>query len=273
MYSIIFAEKIMRALYIIMLAVCFASCGSADEKQDGQEVKNPSAPLEVGPAPTALSDTATMKLPNAGDLAQFAIKEITGFYGGVGTHSNGVTKAGKKFYRVEIRNSPVLDSNVKITELNISNIAMLFYKHLAGERNNFDEIQSAITFGDGQKLVKTYPKERLELVLSKTVVIAKITESLKAKNYAALAGLLNNKSLIVYDKMILIEKIKNAEARLETVKEFIPYGFMFAMSEKKKEILHISGVLLREQGKNNEFSIDFDPSSAKEEALFLNYKL
>ena len=263
----------MRALYIIMLAVCFTSCGSEDEKQDGQEVKKPSAPLGIGPATTTLSDTATMKLPGAGDLAQFAIKEITGFYGGVGSYSKGETKTGKKFYRVEIKNSPVLDSNVRITELNISNIAMLFYKHLAGERNNFDEIQSAITFGDGQKLVKTYPKERLELVLSKTVVISKITDLLKAKNYASLTGLLNDKSLIVYDKMILIEKIKNAEARLETVKEFIPYGFMFAMSEKKKEILHISGVLLREQGKNNEFSIDFDPSSTKEEALFLNYKL
>ncbi len=263
----------MRALYIIMLAVCFASCGSADEQQDGQEVKKSSAPPEIGPAPTALSDTAILKHPGAGDLAQFAIKEITGFYGGLGNHLNGVTKAGKKFYRVEISNSPILDSNKKITELNISNIAILFYKHLASERNNFDEIQSAITFGDGQKLVKTYPKERLELVLSKMVVITKITESLKAKNYPALTGLLNDKSLIVYDKMILIEKIKNAESRLETVKEFIPYGFMFAMSDKKKEILHISGVLLREQGKNNEFSIDFDPSSAKEEAIFLNYKL
>lgn len=263
----------MRFLFVILATFCLASCGSNEEKEPTQvKQETPATSQPVIPAPLS-TPTATMVLPKPSDLAQYAIKEITGFYGGVGKSSNGTTDKGKRFCRIDISGSAALDSNVKITELNISNIAILFYKNLIPYRDSIDEIVASITFGDGQKLVKTYAKDRLELVMSKMATITKLVNLLQQKNYAAMAPLFNDKSHIVYDKMKLIENIKNAESRLLPVKEFIPYGFMYIKTEKKKEILHIAGVLLREQGSNNEFSIDFDPNTTKEEVLFLNYKL
>ncbi|MCD6012360.1 MAG: hypothetical protein K0Q79_2222 [Flavipsychrobacter sp.] len=264
----------MRGLYIILLAVFLISCGSEEESNSGKkETITVAIDPETGQPSAVQTPTATMTLPGPNDMTQFAIKEITGFYGGIARASNGTTNKGKRFYRIDISNSPILDSNVKITELNISNIAILFYKHISPEKDKFDEIQASITFGDGQKLVKTYTKEKLELVISKVVVITKIVGLLKAKNYDGLLPLMNDKSHIVYDKTMLVKSIERAEERLEPVKEFIPYGFLFILNDKKKELLHISGVLLRERGNNNEFSVDFDPSVTKEEILFLNYKL
>lgn len=262
----------MRGLYIILLAVFLVSCGSDEEKRSANNQTVTIDPNTGQPVPIQ-TPTVTMTVPGAGDMAQFAIKEITGFYGGIARVSNGTTDKGKRFYRIDVSNSPTLDSNVRITELNISNIAVLFYKHLSPEADKFDEIQASITFGDGQKLVKTYAKEKLELVLSKIVVITRIVNLLKEKNYNGLLPILNDKSHIAYDKTLLVKNIERAEQRLDMVKEFIPYGFIFVQTDKKKELLHVSGVLLREHGNNNEFSLDFDPAVAKEEVLFLNYKL
>ena len=204
---------------------------------------------------------------------QNGINQVLGFYGGSCKYSSGTLPNGKTYFNIEMSNSPALDSAVKIAELSIANIAILFYSDLKEERSKYSEIRTSIILDLGQKAEQKYPVAKLETVLSKMWVVKRIVELIRVGNFDALGELLNDKSdLITYNKNDLLTKIRNAEPSLGNIKEFIPYGFMFVKTDTKKEVLHIAGVLQRDK-QNNEFSIDFDPESTKDEAIFLNYKL
>ena len=257
-------------LLLIILAAGLISCGgkTGDERKKYVET----APATAISTPDAAPEgPAASKGITANEKS--GLNEITHFYGGKCKYSIGDAKNGKKFFRIDISKSGSLDSSMQIAELNASNIAILFYKELREERNVYSEIRPVIHYSGGQTLVKTYESGRMDIVLAKMAIVREIALALKDKQYDALAPLLNDKSEVFpYNKMDLIEKIKKAEPNLGNVKEFVPYGFMFAPAKNKQMILHISGVLLRDQ-QNNEFSLDFDPASTKNEALFLNYKL
>ncbi len=264
-----------RFLFFIALVLSLAACsgGSGDEKKQ-QPAVNDTTPVitqEPGSAP-ATAATA----PGTGGITanqQDGLNEVIHFYGGKCTWSAGDAKDGKKYFRIQISNSASLDSNLQITELSAANIAILFYKDLLAERVLFSEIRTVIVFNDGRKIVKSYPTDKLEIVLSKMMVVMRMAQLLKDKKFNDLAALLNDKNNIEhYNKAELMKKIEYAEQSLGTVKEFIPYGFVFLKSKNNRSVLHISGVLLRE-GQNNEFSVDFDAASTKDEAVFLNYKL
>jgi hypothetical protein len=261
---------------VIALALMLASCGGNNDKQKSRQTPEQITPSNTIPTPASGPVPALSVAPvTPGGLTvneQNGIREVTNFYGGKCGYTTG-TQGDKRFFKLEISGSGALDSNMQITELNASNIALLFYKELRAERSSYNEIRAAIQFSDGRKIVKTYSTDKLETVVSKMLVVMKIAGLLHDKKYDEIGSMLNeNSGFATYDKGKLIGQIKSAEAKLGNVKQFIPYGFIFIKAENKKLVLHISGVLVRDV-QNNEFSVDFDPASNKDEAFFLNYKL
>ena len=78
---------------------------------------------------------------------------------------------------------------------------------------------------------------------------------------------------IHYNKDTLINNVAKFDPQFGTIKEFLPYGFRLSQRERdQREVLHISGVLLRDK-QNNEFSVDIDPQSTKDEIIVLQYQL
>jgi hypothetical protein len=274
-------------LGIIAVAIFFASCKNGNNKQDNDDKLGVLSQTEKSAAPAG-----TLEQPSTPDESkmqknavspqsltpneQKGINQVKSFYGceckfAIGRDSkSGVPK---RFFQLEASNGPMLDSTRAVAELTVSNIAILFYQNLGEDGKKYDEIIASALFSDGQKAVKTYPVATLEMVLAKTNVLGTIIDRLKDKDYDKLEPLLNDKNGIVqYDKKKLINQIRQADPQLGNIKTFIPYGFMFFKSDNQKDILHISGLVVRDK-QNNEFSVDFDPLSGKNEALFINYKL
>ncbi len=246
----------------IALILVLASCGGK-----GGEVK--SSDKKKG---TVLNEVA------AGNTANqlTGIKTITGFYGGVckvTTGTDGEKDAAKRFIKVEMSHSGALDSAMNITELNAANIAMMFFTSLQGDINKYDEVITVILFGDGQSVEKKYPVSTLTMVLRKTKVVMDVVDALKDKKYDKLAQTLNaNNGILQYNKDTLLHKIQRVEPTLGNVKSFVPYGFVFLKSDTKKDILRISGTIIRDK-QNHEFSVDIDTNDVKDKAMFINYKL
>jgi len=205
------------------------------------------------------------------------IKEITGFYGGDCTYSQGKTpsKTGAiRYFKLQVTNSSALDKVENIAPLSTANIAITFYNSLERERMNFDEIQSVILFSDGKKVENHFSAKSLDQVLMKMSTVLKVIGYLKEKNYDSLSSVIDDKNgLTVFNKKALIKEIKSADDTLGNIKEFVPYGFaFFKTKDQKRNILHISGVIVRDK-LNNEFSVDIDADSDKEQVLMISYKI
>jgi hypothetical protein len=254
---------------LVAAVLVLASCGN---KKKGGNENNPGSPSSMQYGNNA--GNAGPGVPGSGANANYdqtGIHEVKDFYNCAVTLSER-TSSGKKVAELVASKSPSLDSTERVAELTVSNVAIMFYDGLRQGRNKYDVIHSTVVFGDGQRAEKSYAAPALDLVLTKMRVVNSIVEKLKSGDYDGLAPLLNEKTGIMeYDKPKFIAQVKRADPGLGKVKEFIPYGFMFIKSDTKRDILHISGMLMRDR-QNNEFSVDIDPASTKEEALFFNYK-
>ncbi len=253
-----------RVLALVILTVTLASCGGGSEKNKKKESSQTgiTSPAPAGQGANGLTANE-----------QNGINQITGFYGGSVSCSKGLASGSQKYFKIEVSKSGALDSSMQIAELSVANISILLYSALQEERTSYSEIRTVVNFGSGQKAERTYETDKLDMVLARMEVVIKIVGLLKDKKYDDIAPLLNDQTnIITYKKSELINKIKKAEPGLGEINQFIPYGFMFATTDKQKNLLHIAGVIQRTT-QNNEFSVDFDPSSTKNEAIFLNYKL
>ncbi|WP_299122464.1 hypothetical protein [uncultured Tenacibaculum sp.] len=209
------------------------------------------------------------------DNEDAGVKEILDFYGGQCKYSIGTsisTKNGKKkYFELEISKSEVLEKNFNRIEMPASNIAYLFYRNLKKEKNNYDEIHSTIIFEDGTKKTFPYSVATLELVNNRMKLTNHTINLLTNKDYETLKSILNTE-LFEFDKNELITNIKKIELQLGEIKEFRPYGFRIRETKNSINLLHISGAIIRET-QNNEFSVDMNLDSAKEELYLLQYKL
>jgi hypothetical protein len=205
------------------------------------------------------------------------IKEIIEFYGGqceygiekkVHTDKDNETNFWLKFSK-----SSSVDSLAKVAELPGSNIAYIFYKNLDKEKNNYNQIQSELIFGDGGTMKFSYTPNQLEKVQSKIQLVDKIVSLIKNKSFKDIKNyLIVDTALFNYDKDILISNLQKAEPEFGNASDFIPYGFKFSSAENGQEILHISGLIKRDK-KSNYFSVNLDPNSSKDEIYSLNYQL
>jgi hypothetical protein len=104
-------------------------------------------------------------------------------------------------------------------------------------------------------------------------VVNKVVDLLKSKNYGGIKTMLNpDTSFINYNKSELISKMEQIDGETGIVKEFLPYGFYFNKLNNGREVLHISGILVRDK-RSTSFSVDIDITSQKDEILVLQYKL
>ncbi len=97
----------------------------------------------------------------------------------------------------------------------------------------------------------------------------KTVSLLKEKKFEEISSMLNNE-LIPFDKEELVPRLIELEPQFGNIKEYRFFGFMI-VPFKGKEVLHLSGALLREK-QNHEFSIDIDFNSENDELYQLQYK-
>jgi len=115
-----------------------------------------------------------------------------------------------------------------------------------------------------------FPITLLEKAEKRIKVAEKTVGLLKEKQFEELKGMLNNE-LVPFDKDELIPRLKEIEPQFGNILEFRLFGFKIT-EIKDKELMHISGAIIRDK-QNNEFSIDIDFNSDKYELYQLQYKL
>jgi len=82
---------------------------------------------------------------------------------------------------------------------------------------------------------------------------------------------MHNNELVSFNKEEIIPRLIELKSQFENTKEYRFFGFKI-VSYKGVQILHLSGILLREK-QNHEFSIDIDFKSDKDKLYQLQYKL
>lgn len=204
------------------------------------------------------------------------IKEILDYYGGqckyaVGT-SASTENGSKKYFELEMSKSEPFEKYAQIVEMPASNVAYLFYKNLKDEKTKYDEIHTVVIFNDGTKKTFVFETNKLDLVVKAMSSVSKVVDILKNKNYESLSPMLNDSTLVQYDKKGLISNIEKTDPQFGVIKEFIPYGFRIKDQDNGKRVLHISGALIRDK-QSNEFSLDLNPDSPTDEIYLIQYQL
>jgi hypothetical protein len=251
--------KYLTVPALCLLAFCYfflCSCGS---RHHGEK------------KPTLLSN-----MLNITDNEDKGVKTILGYYGGYCEYAVGRSassdKGGIKYFKLELSNSVVIESNAGVAEMPASNIAYLFYHNLKEEKNNYDEIHTVLVFKDGSKREFAYPKDKLEMVDIKMSVVEKVVALLRDKNFNAIEQMIiADSSLIQYnDRKKLVTRVAEFESQFGRAKEFSPRGFRLFKIKDGRDILHISGIILRDK-KNTEFSVDFDLMATGDTIIQFNY--
>ncbi len=244
-------------LYLIAVALVLASCSSNNDEGEKKPATVAQPAMPTGPS----------------DAEKAGIKEVTDFYGGECKYVVSKPGDAKKYIELQITKSPSLDTSKQIAALCAGNIALLYYKHITGQKLAYNEVHAIIFYPDGQKAEKDFGLKQLDTVLAKGKLVDDLVGCFKDKNYDGLLALLNDKNgIIEYDKKQLVAKAKEVDPKLGNLKQFLPYGFIFYNTAKGQEVLHVSGMMIRDKN-NNQFSVDIDPADAKEEAIVVNYKL
>jgi hypothetical protein len=202
------------------------------------------------------------------------IKEIIAFYGGQCEYGFEKNVSGSETnFWLKFSKSAAVDKLAKTPELPGSNIAYLFYKNLDKEKNNYNQIQTELVFSDGHSQKFSYPVAQLEKVKEKIRLIGKVVALIKDQNFTVLKNYLKvDTALFNYDKDLILSNLQKAESEFGNIKQFIPYGFTFSKADNGKEILHVAGLIQRDQ-QSNYFSVNLDPNTSQDEIYSLNYKL
>jgi hypothetical protein len=202
------------------------------------------------------------------------IDMILDIYGGrceysIGAYASTVDGA-KKYFKIEMSESDVIENRMNKVHLPSSNIAYMFYKNLKEEKKNYDSIHVVLISKDSSKQEFEFSISVLEQVENRMSLMNKIVNLLKEKQYEEFKKTLNNE-VVPFDKEQLISRLKEVEPEFGNILEFRFLGFKI-VPYKGKEILHLSGALMREK-QNNEFSIDIDFDVDKDDLYQLQYKL
>ncbi len=165
-----------------------------------------------------------------------------------------------------------MEKYAQIVEMPASNVAYIFYRNLKEEKTNYDEIHILVIFNNGQQQEFKFPVGQLEMVNKRMPLVNKMVGYLKARNYDSVSRILViDSSIVYYDKIEGLKNLSSIDTACGNIKEFIPYGFRFSKLKNGREILHIAGALMRDK-RSNEFSVELDPNSTKDEIFVMNYK-
>ncbi|MEZ4805209.1 MAG: hypothetical protein R2852_06935 [Bacteroidia bacterium] len=250
--------KYIGLLIIITLTLTMNSCGG---RHDGEQ------------KPTLLSNLLSIT-----DNEDKGVKEILNFYGGECKYSIGASASSeigeKHYFELELSKSDAIEEITEIAQMPASNIAYLFYRNLnEEERKKYDEIHVVLIFSSGKKMKFNYSSQQLKLVNQRMKVVDKIVGLIKEKNFEALRPMLNDTTFISYDRNELISNLIKFDPQFGNVTEgFRPFGFGIEKSKNGKEVLHISGAIIRDK-QNNAFSVDLDLNGKGDYIYILQYKI
>ena len=202
------------------------------------------------------------------------VKEVLEYYAGYCEYSIGASastnEGNKKYFTLKMSKSDALEQYADLIQMPASNIAFLFFRNLQEEREQYDEIRTVILFNDGKEMTFKYPTEQLKAVEERIPLIEKIIETIKNKEFKAIENYLNDESIAKYDKSELVANLETLNPQFGEVQEFLPYGFRFNHTDSGFDILHISGMVVRDI-QSHEFSADFDLNAPKSELLKIDY--
>ena len=202
------------------------------------------------------------------------VDKILEYYGGECKYSVGASVSNiagnKKYFELEMSKSEVIEKQLNKVHLPSSNVAYLFYKSLKEEKKNYNEIHVILISKENTKQEFNFPIKLLERVEKRMNLANMTVDLLKEKNYAEIKSMMNN-DLIPFDKEQLIPRLQKIEPEFGNIEDFLFFGFK-VVPYKGKNLLHLSGAIMRDKT-NNEFSIDIDFDSDKNELYQLLYKL
>ncbi|HTM98805.1 MAG TPA: hypothetical protein VL088_08695 [Pedobacter sp.] len=216
-------------------------------------------------------------LIKASDNEKRGVQEVVDFYGGKCEYSVGSSvsssKDSNKYFKLSLYESDLLEENGHRIEMPASNIAYLFYKNLKEEKKNYDEIRIEVKFKDGQKVELDYSTNILQAVLKRMPFAFKVVDLIKYQKYAELTSLINDTAIFEFNKEELTPSLKEVETQFGKITDeaFRPFGFRIDQYQDRL-ILHVCGAILREK-QNNEFSMDVDLNSDKEEVYLIQFQL
>jgi hypothetical protein len=247
--------KFKTAVFTVLSILITISC---TQKREGEEKKS------------LLSNLVSIT-----DNEDKGIKEILEFYGGYCEYSVGMVSSTKqediKYFELKVSKSDAIEKYSNVLQMPASNIAFLFFRNLKNEKENYDEIRTVILLKNGKETTFIYSKKELKIVEERIPSIQLIVEEIKKKNFQAVGGFINNKSMDNHIKSDLIKNLEKINARFGEVEEFLPYGFRFQKDKNGLESLHVSGIVKRDI-ESHEFSADFDLNAPKNELLKIDYK-
>lgn len=245
----------MKYLTLIIISIFF----SCTNRYEGEQ------------KPTLLSKVLTIT-----ENEDKGIKEILAFYGGTSKYSVGASASiedgVKKFFEIELSGSTVVEKYEDRIKMTASNIAYIFFKNLnEQEIQKYSEIR-VVLLENGEKETYKFQTEKLKIVKKRMPIMDQVVQLIKDKNFDAIIPMLNN-TITNYNKEELISKLKIVDPQFGNVTEGIrKFGFVTYKSEIGKELIHISGIIVRDK-QSNEFSIDLDLNSDKNEIYELDYRL
>ncbi|MEL6562557.1 MAG: hypothetical protein AAFQ94_30585 [Bacteroidota bacterium] len=218
-------------------------------------------------------------LINISDNEDKGVKDVLGFYGGKCEYSIGKSVSNgksKKFFELRLFESEAIEQFSNNPKFAASNIAYRFYRNLnEQERGNYTHIRPVIAFADGSETEFEFSTWELEVVDKRIPFLNKVVNIIREKKFDDLLPLLNDSSIVQYDKYELIENLKKGDPQFGNVTEegFRIFGYRIdALDNKGNDFLYFSGAIIRDI-QANEFSLVLDPYSEKEEIFLLQYKM
>jgi hypothetical protein len=245
---------VKKASYTLLLACMLISCGN---KHKGEK-----------------STSLLSNLLSITDNEDKGVKEVLDFYGGYCEYSIGASistdKGKQKYFELKVSKSEVLDKYADMPDVLASNIAYLFYKNLKSENKNYSEIHSVLLFSKVDKYEHSYTLDQLELMSAKMIVVNKVIDLIKAKNFAGLKPFLSNDSYTDKAKDTLTSNLQKVDPEFGNVKEFRTFGFRFE-TLNGFNVLNVLGAIMRDK-QNNQISLKIDLKPGEDKIHYLDYK-
>jgi hypothetical protein len=202
----------------------------------------------------------------------FAVQKVVDFYGGVCHRYKGVDFTNTKkdaFFELEIRNSDLLDTLSNVPHLPASNIALIFYTNLKGEKRNYSIIKVKLNLSNGNTHefeFRTEELEELEFLVKKLEVIS---DKIKSNNYELLISDFEENAFPIEEFEQVKQSFMNKDSIQGNIIETQFHGFSFSENKKdNKKFANLVVLMIRENG-NTSVSFTINRKSKKVVALKL----
>ncbi|NLR95070.1 hypothetical protein [Flammeovirga agarivorans] len=214
------------------------------------------------------------------ESASKGIDDILKFYGGFCEYSVGKVVATDEptttYFEVKLSKSKGVEKFKKDSKFASSNIAYRLYRNLTKEeKSNYSEIRTIIIFESGITKKYSFKTNELETVDNKTKTVDLVVDYLKDKDFEKISTILNDSSVIEYDKDALITQMEKVDSKYGNITEegFRIFGYRKVKYNRKyKKYLRISGAIIRDNN-SNELSVVMDPEKENNEVLTLEYAM